>query len=284
MLKTSKTLIQVGVPRQTEEYAATRHHKTRRNGFTLIELLVVIAIIAILAAILFPVFGRARESARRSSCQSNLKQVGLGILQYAQDYDERLPMSYVDVPFTEDGTTYPAQTWRKLVQPYMKSTQVFRCPSNPRNTINATGDNLPVSYAASRLDTGSSGGVFMYAGSPPVPIPVHLARIDKAASTIMIVESTSRFSYYQIDQSGNFDQPQNITGTSNPGALFSGHLGTANFLFCDGHVKSLKPFATVSAKDGGTMPSGTSMWKPGNAEMNNATARANLAAAANYYQ
>src|SRR6185436_12145569 len=67
-----------------------------RSGFSLIELLVVIAIIAILAAILFPVFGRARENARRSSCQSNLKQIGLGVAQYLQDYDERLPSGYVD--------------------------------------------------------------------------------------------------------------------------------------------------------------------------------------------
>src|SRR5438093_9492423 len=68
-------------------------HRSDRSGFTLIELLVVIAIIAILAAILFPVFGRARENARRSSCQSNLKQLSLGMLQYTQDYDERFPSS-----------------------------------------------------------------------------------------------------------------------------------------------------------------------------------------------
>jgi prepilin-type N-terminal cleavage/methylation domain-containing protein len=68
------------------------------SAFTLIELLVVIAIIAMLAAILFPVFGRARENARRSSCQSNLKQIGLGIMQYTQDYDERLPARVIGVP------------------------------------------------------------------------------------------------------------------------------------------------------------------------------------------
>jgi type II secretory pathway pseudopilin PulG len=88
----------------------------------LIELLVVIAIIAILAAILFPVFGRARENARRSSCQSNLKQIGLGILQYTQDYDEKL------VPF-RNAAPAANTPWAHHIQPYIKSVQLFKCPS-----------------------------------------------------------------------------------------------------------------------------------------------------------
>src|SRR5687767_11769376 len=95
----------------------------RKSGFTLIELLVVIAIIAILAAILFPVFARARENARRSSCQSNLKQIGLGLMQYTQDYDEAYPLR-------DAGHGH----WRQLIQPYIKSTQLFQCPSNSGNT------------------------------------------------------------------------------------------------------------------------------------------------------
>src|SRR3954470_18379090 len=91
----------------------------KTQAFTLIELLVVIAIIAILAAILFPVFGRARENARRSSCQSNLKQIGLGIMQYTQDYDERMPPR---------RTTNQTESFRTLVFPYIKSTQLFVCP------------------------------------------------------------------------------------------------------------------------------------------------------------
>ncbi|MBI5833531.1 MAG: DUF1559 domain-containing protein [Armatimonadetes bacterium] len=97
---------------------------TGRRGFTLIELLVVIAIIAILAAILFPVFAKAREKARQSSCISNGKQLGIAILQYAQDYDEQLcppAVGVVDTP--------TAYGWQDLVQPYIKSSQAFDCPS-----------------------------------------------------------------------------------------------------------------------------------------------------------
>lgn len=92
-----------------------------RRAFTLIELLVVIAIIAILAAILFPVFGRARENARRSSCQSNLKQIGLGLMQYGADYDNYMPGSSV----SGGNVSWPTQ-----IQPYIKSEQVFVCPSS----------------------------------------------------------------------------------------------------------------------------------------------------------
>src|SRR4028119_1048011 len=99
--------------------------QNRKKGFTLIELLVVIAIIAILAAILFPVFARARENARRASCQSNLKQIGLGLMQYTQDYDEKYPL------FNENpggpGNNSPARpNWTQIIQPYIKSTQLFR--------------------------------------------------------------------------------------------------------------------------------------------------------------
>lgn len=103
--------------------------KAAFKGFTLIELLVVIAIIAILAAILFPVFGRARENARRSSCQSNLKQVGLGVKQYIQDYDEKFPLA---ISSTSTSTTQPAGVifgWADAIQPYLKSTQIYQCPS-----------------------------------------------------------------------------------------------------------------------------------------------------------
>jgi len=115
----------------------------KRRGFTLIELLVVIAIIAILAAILFPVFARARENARKSTCQSNLKQIGLASMQYTQDYDEIL------MPL---GCQYVAgvwTTWPTVIQPYLKNSRVVICPSD-------TGRNFPgTSYGINHC--GGSG-------------------------------------------------------------------------------------------------------------------------------
>src|SRR5438045_8639866 len=103
------------------------HHPQirKRFGFTLIELLVVIAIIASLAAILVPVFARARENARRSSCQSNLKQVCLGITQYVQDYDEKMPLVAFSGGTGYVTTSTPADGWANTIQPYVKSLQIL---------------------------------------------------------------------------------------------------------------------------------------------------------------
>ena len=105
----------------------------KRRGFTLIELLVVIAIIAILAAILFPVFARAREKARQSSCSSNVKQQMTGILMYCQDFDEKFPLSFIEpgaMWTTPDGTdTTGDMPWMIVIDPYLKNTQIFNCPS-----------------------------------------------------------------------------------------------------------------------------------------------------------
>ena len=105
--------------------AESKYHRIK--AFALIELLVLIAIIAILAAILFPVFARARENARRASCQSNLKQIGLGLLQYSQDYDGQMTPAYIG---SDTGSNANNTKWMDVVQPYVKSTQLFTCPSD----------------------------------------------------------------------------------------------------------------------------------------------------------
>jgi prepilin-type N-terminal cleavage/methylation domain-containing protein len=114
-----------------------------RSGFTLIELLVVIAIIAILAAILFPVFAKVREKARQISCVSNMKQLSLGVIQYVSDYDQMYP---ADPPITTgNGTTSNPQYcgWAGRIYPYIKSTAVYKCPDDPTSIAVNAGVTVP---------------------------------------------------------------------------------------------------------------------------------------------
>ena len=215
--------------------------KTRSlKGFTLIELLVVIAIIAILAAILFPVFARARENARRSSCQSNLKQIGLGMIQYQQDYDEKFP-SLVGFPTNGFGGVFVN------IQPYTKSAQILQCPSETTAPSTGTaGDNGYSDYAYnvklgvdSTTDTVSSGQA--------------LAVISQPALTVMALDYSSgfgdNFSAGCLVNVRTCPTPGLATFT-NPGAqsIPQRHLETQCYLFTDGHVKSYRGAnATTSA-------------------------------------
>jgi len=155
--------------RSTTELRRTHRpdNNARSAGFTLVELLVVIAIIAILASILFPVFARARENARRTSCLSNLKQIGLGIMMYVQDYDETYPR-YEQL---KDGSTTDKWLWRETVQPYVKSDkQLFTCPSSPGGA-NEGGYGANSAIMVSRTAT-----------------PVKLAAVPGAANTYMLMD------------------------------------------------------------------------------------------------
>ena len=214
--------------------SATNH----RNAFTLIELLIVIAIIALLAAILFPVFNRARENARRASCQSNLKQIGLGIMQYTQDYDERYPMMYSNTP----GGTLAVPSWRQTIQPYINSAQVFRCPSNTQNTT--VDDAARDSYPAINRSYSGNIRVFSYRQTWSDPAPITLSFIAKPAQKIMVGERkdvtvvNAAFIWPDYNNSSKEAEVKSIS--------FVGHLSTANYLFCDGHVKAMRPTQTMS--------------------------------------
>jgi len=153
----------------------------RRFAFTLIELLVVIAIIALLAAILFPVFARARENARKASCQSNEKQLGLAFQQYAQDYDETFPVTM----YSPGNDTPRGAGWGSLVYPYVKSVQVYICPSDTTilgGGLTVGGANQPCSYA---YNAGIGDGY-----TPFGDINGKLTQFNDVARTVMLCEAS----------------------------------------------------------------------------------------------
>ncbi len=160
-----------------------------RRGFTLIELLVVIAIIAILAAILFPVFARARERARQTACLSNVRQLNLAVQMYAQDYDEKLPpVMYLTDGAVEypDGSTDAWGLWPAIIFPYVNNIDIFNCPSSAwrwggeRTTRGNYGANRNI-----------SGGHWGDPGTPPSIEPMSLGQLTEPSSTILITETHS---------------------------------------------------------------------------------------------
>ena len=210
-----------------------------RRGFTLIELLVVIAIIAILAAILFPVFARAREKARQSSCQSNEKQMMLGVMMYTQDYDEQFPPTY----YAPAGSL--ALRWCDLIAPYLKNTQIMKCPSDAGVAYvwgNGTG---PSSYMANYF-MGGGGGVSMASVVAPAGT-VYLCdggAYGNDAGVAMPVNPKSGC-WILVDTGFPNTAVADAVGNANGdwGAPNPRHSEVVNVGFVDGHVKSLKSSA-----------------------------------------
>lgn len=252
----------------TSACATPRPASVLKKGFTLIELLVVIAIIAILASILFPVFARARENARRASCQSNLKQLGLSIMQYTQDYDEYYPKAYiVDSVNTPPGGRWAGNNWYwpQIVFPYHKSVQIFACPSQ-----------------SAFVQTPYLGHYGINRAIAPVPSvnPTHAGQITSPATAYLVLDAGN----YSLD--GAEAKTASATSTYLPGAGSFGvncggmattntnlqkdcgtgrHLGGINIAFADGHVKWAKTDVALQEArkfTGTTTAHAISAWNP----------------------
>jgi len=195
-----------------------------QRGFTLIELLVVIAIIAILAAILFPVFARARENARRSSCQSNLKQISLGWQQYSQDYDEMV------VPWRGSINDFTGFRWQQIIQPYLKSTQIVVCPSNADKVLSYTyNGQVPTGIAPRSLASIQL----------PTQTPMFADAIGTTAANTPLVFFPPNNGTAFNARSG--PQSTNDSNTAQVNTIL--HLEGANYAFVDGHVKFYRNIA-----------------------------------------
>jgi prepilin-type N-terminal cleavage/methylation domain-containing protein/prepilin-type processing-associated H-X9-DG protein len=207
-----------------------------RVAFTLIELLVVIAIIAILAAILFPVFAKAREKARQITCASNMKQITLGEIQYIQDNDEKHTYVY--------GDNADVVSWVQQVMPYVKSNGVFLCPDD---TYSRGTGPVPVSYSETLL-WGDWTPTYSVTNAAE-------ASITSPATTIFLTERWN--GYHQAGEGwaqdnfcndGEYLQGQN----AGPAGAF-GHTGLSNYAFSDGHVKAMH-YAQTLQQQGNEVP------------------------------
>ncbi len=241
---------------------------SRAKGFTLIELLVVIAIIAILAAILFPVFARAREKARQTSCLSNVKELALGVMMYAQDYDETYPCWARWYPsrynagdgFGTSVCTSP-QSPPLAIYPYVKNMQVYVCPSGA-GTTDANGygwydDNWKFPGPAS-LSYGFASYIFGRNVTSP-PIATKLAQLKHPATTVMLGDSAhmcgnkgsfvwsnlccdGSWSTSPLDGIGIDGKPVNDDDASR-------HNGGENYGFADGHAKWVQARTAISISE-----------------------------------
>lgn len=224
-----------------------------QNGFTLIELLVVIAIISILAAMIFPSFARIREGGRRTACASNLRQLGMGIMQYVQDYDERLPNASVGpdavnktggwVYYTAYGADINVESKYDValggIYSYVKNPQVYICPSDAAGKRSGNSYSINSCLAGS-IDAGMAAGKGTTVFDDSSRLLLLTEEILQNIHTQQPRYDSSTDDGYQL-YNGDVDGPSNL--------VTNRHLDTANVLFLDGHVKAIRttkvrPFQT----------------------------------------
>ena len=209
----------------------------RDRGFTLIELLVVIAIIAILAAILFPVFSRARAKARQASCISNLKQLGLAVDMYAQDYDEYLP------PHNDDEPPYPTYDWRwdtfiYRLTPYTKNYQLTKCPDDAAWKQPGTGVPQQDRWWSYDFNRGCEYGPQQ---------PGYLSAFEVPADTVLLFDGSEEDEGVELTDQDSLDR--NPAGWNPDNAkAYTRHSDGHNILWADGHVKWMKAGTVKTAQ------------------------------------
>ncbi len=269
----------------------TQTARRTRNGFTLIELLVVIAIIAILAAILFPVFAKARDKARQTACLSNTKQISLAIQMYAQDYDDTLFMYRTSVPNPANTVSGPADGvggmaegltfWNQLLDPYVKAEGIWKCPSNPyawvyndKDKVGETEDLFlgyggQDSYCVNNYvfptNPPAGGGANIEQGRPLADIvaPANMyvviegryyGSLPKDPFVRQNVTTASRPTYwYNLGGSYNNRKPTAVANDAEAARLgASRHTGFVNVSFADGHSKAVRFTTAANVNEDGT--------------------------------
>ena len=269
----------------------TRYQPRRTAGFTLIELLVVIAIIAILAAILFPVFAQAREKARQAACLSNMKQIGTALLMYCQDYDETYPINAwlrqtgigANGRPTYISTNLASCTWPALFQPYVKNDKIFRCPSDARPVGPTIGTQTNLEGCPG-TSTGFVTSILYNYYIGPVSNTVTVWTIpatNKPAETVLFAdgaadprinpETPTRWPARGSDpaRTGPWMMPLSgsalLTGTAkdNFAAPRPLHSGVCNLVWGDGHAKAMPIDRFYRRYDLGDRPDQPKTWPAG---------------------